>query len=176
MTFKRDPRSLDPDLPAKRLARNRHDDVARYLVEECVFGKGHMQVSALLKSYEWWCHARGRVNRSLTAVQLLDHLLSVYGVEPGSVSVTEDDHERFVYAIPNLTFKDPSLNWRLKYQMPMTLRADLSDAGRGLKKPRKPPMTDEQKRAARKAWYAANKDRISAEYRKKQLKKRRRRR
>lgn len=104
-------------LPAQRLKANPRDHLARFLDEEFVLGDGHVQLSALLKAYEWWCACRKAQNRQLTPVMLLDRLREQYGIEPRSVRYIDEGDERFVYALPGIRFRyDESMNWRLKYR------------------------------------------------------------
>lgn len=123
------PPKPDPNLAAQRLAENHHDHVARFLCEEMTIGRGHLQISALLRAYEWWCEARRVRHRRLSPVELLDHLAENYGIVAGTVKVMLDGEDTFVYALPGIAFaRDPSLSERLRYMLPTTLKADAHEA------------------------------------------------
>ena len=158
----RTPPKPDRDLPAKRLAADRHDNVARFLHEEFSLGKeGFVLVAAPLKAYELWSHARGKSNRALSPVELLDHISTHYGLTPGVIKVTTyEGEESYVFGIADLRFKnDDTLNERLKSQLPASLvdecrEAERKDYSAKKKKPLS-SLTDEE-RKARLKWYARN--------------------
>lgn len=137
--------------------------LAKFIDEEFVVGaKGHVQISAFLKAYEWWTLSRGVVHRRLTPVELFDRVKRDFGIEPGKVRFVVDDHERFVYALQGISFKnDPSLSWRLKYR----------STPRESSRQREPSDEVESERETsaqekRRAYYIANRERILAKKRK----------
>lgn len=130
--------------------------LAKFIDEEFVVcAKGHVQISAFLKAYEWWCEGRSVVHRRLTPVELFDRVKQDFGLEPGKVRFVVDGQERFAYGLPGIQFKnDPSLNWRLRYRAkPRESREPSYEA-----EPEEEPSAQEKRRA----YYIANRERILA--------------
>lgn len=101
----------------------------KFLDEEFALGRGHVQATAFLRAYEWWCLSREVKNRRLSAVELLDRMEHEHGVTLRNCRTMKDGEERFVYALTPIRFRrDDSLNWRLRYVIPDTLRDQAREA------------------------------------------------
>jgi hypothetical protein len=139
------------------------DHLRKFLDEEFVLGDGgHVQASAFLRSYEYWCEGRDVKHRRLTPIQLLDAMATTYGVTLKNCRTLVDGDERFVIAISPIRFRhDEGLNWRLRYPgVHQLLREEIAEVRRK-PRPQLHKQTDEERRAVKAAkareWYQKHK-------------------